>query len=440
MLKSCIYYIQGLTDEEGNSTSLRLGRLKGMRWKLGKIEVTGQEKIGEGVRLTLFPRLSLLFLGLTILIRSLSAGPEMVRLGMSTALSGPAADLGWNMSVGVTACVERVNRSGGANGRLLHLEALDDGYEPTRTAPNMRTLIQDSKVDLIIGNVGTPTAIAAIPIVMRERVPFFAAFTGAGVLRKQPPDRYVINFRASYAEEAAAMVDALIEHVGLQPEEIGFFTQRDGYGDAGFAGGMQALNRHSPENEGKVVHSRYERNTLAVENALADMLLAETLPRAVIMVGSYAPCAKFIRLARENGLDALFLNVSFVGSESLARELGRDGEGVVITQVVPHYASDLPLIEDYRTDLARLDPEVSPSFGSLEGYIATRILCLALETLEGKPDRESITQALLSLGDFDIGLGVPLRLTEYEHQACHTVWPTILSSDEIIPLEWESLE
>ena len=131
----------------------------------------------------------------------------------------------------------------------------------------------------------------------------FAPFTGAGVLRKTPPDRYVINYRASYAEETAAMIDALIKIGHLKPKEIGFFTQRDGYGDAGFVGGIAALKRHGLKDENVVVHARYERNTLAIENALANILFASPPPRAVIMVGAYAPCAKFITLAKESGMD-----------------------------------------------------------------------------------------------------------------------------------------
>ena len=166
----------------------------------------------------------------------------------------------------------------------------------------------------MIGNVGTPPAIAAVPIVNRSHVPFYGAFTGAGILRRIPTDRYVINYRASYAEETAAMVQALLTYGQLKPEEIAFFTQRDAYGDSGFVGGIAALKKNGLKNEAQITHARYERNSLAVENGLADILLAKPEPKAVIIVGTYAPAAKFIRLARSYGLHSLFLNVSFVGA------------------------------------------------------------------------------------------------------------------------------
>ena len=377
------------------------------------------------------------------MVLALSAGSavaEEIVLGMSTVLSGPAADLGKDMRLGVLAGLERANRDGGVHGRKLRLVALDDGYEPARTAPNMRRLIEKENVLLTIGNVGTPTAIAAIPIANEDKTLLYAAFTGAGVLRKNPPDRYVLNFRASYAEETGAMIDALIDGAGLKIEDIAFFTQRDGDGDAGFAGGIAALKRHGLKDAGAVPHVRYERNSLAVENALASLLYAPREPHAIVMVGAYAPCAKFIRLAHEADVRATFLNVSFVGSQSLALELGGLPARVIVTQVVP-YPEDaaVPVVREYLTDLKALSPDAEPGFGGLEGYIATRVLLSALEKIPDAPTREKIIDALEQLGEFDPGLGQTLHLDPGHHQASHGIWPTIFQNGKFVPFSWNAL-
>lgn len=365
---------------------------------------------------------------------------ETIVLGMSTALTGPASELGLNMKAGIMAAFDEVNRSGGIQGRQLELISLDDGYEPARTVPNMRRLVDEHQVLAVIGNVGTPTAVAAIPIANSSQTAFFGAFTGAGVLRKTPPDRYVINYRASYAEETAAMVDALITEAGLDTGEIAFFTQRDAYGDAGYVGGITAMKRHGLIDDKDIAHGRYDRNTDAVENGLADILAADNPVRAVIMVGAYEPCAAFIKLAREFNLNAIFLNVSFVGSAPLARVLGPDGDGVIITQVVPHIDSDFLVVEAYRKALHDSNPRAEPTFGSLEGYIASRIIIQALLAIEGTPDREAVVDALEGMGTFDIGLGQSrLHLGPGEHQACHDVWPTVIREGEIIPFRWSEL-
>ena len=401
--------------------------------------------IGEAIPLRLALILTFLLLTVaSILLPVASIGDDEttraeILVGMSTALSGPAADLGRNMRDGVLAAFDEQNRAGGIHGRPLRLLALDDGYEPSRTAPNMRTLIEDHDVAAVLGNVGTPTAIAALPIALQGKTPFVGAFTGAGVLRKTPPDRYVINFRASYAQETAAMVDALITQAGLDPQEIAFFTQRDGYGDAGYSGGIAALKAHGLDEIDRVLHVRYERNTTAVESAVSEILLAEPTPRAVIMVGAYAPCARFIRLTRDTGLDLMFLNVSFVGSRSLAHALGDSADGVIVTQVVPPLGSEAPILDEYVDALRQSNPRARPSFGSLEGYVAARIFCRALGAIEGPPTRETIIDALESLGQFDIGLGAPLSLAPDDHQACHRVWPTVLRDGDVVPFDWKSL-
>jgi branched-chain amino acid transport system substrate-binding protein len=201
------------------------------------------------------------------------------------------------------------------------------------------------------------------------------------------------------------MIHHLIESVGLKPEEIAFFTQRDAFGEAGFSGGIKALRKYGLKNEWKIVHGRYNRNTLAVENAVADLLMHSVTPKAVIIFGTYAPCAKFIRLAKENGLNAIYLTCSFVGSEQFLVEAGESGENTVILQAVPHYDLDLPITQKYHKAIRQMNPPIKPTFTSLEGYICTQILSKALQNCRPPFQREDVKNALESLGTFDIGFG-----------------------------------
>lgn len=366
--------------------------------------------------------------------------PQTVVLGMSAALTGPTSNLGIGMRTGIEAAILETNQDPASSSRQFKLIALDDGYEPARTGPNMRRLIEQEHAVAIIGNVGTPTAVAAIPIVNETHVPLVGCFTGAGNLRKTPPDRYVINYRASYAEETGAMVDALVTVAGLRPTEIGFFTQRDAFGDAGFAGGLGALKRHGLRDASLVSQGRFERNTTNVEAGLAELIAAKTPVRAVIMVGTAAPCAEFIKAARRAGLDAIFLNVSFVDAIKLAEILGGDGDGVIVTEVVPHFDSTLPIVQDYRRALAVIPNRPNANFVSLEGYIAARMLVRAINTIHGPVTSETITDALEKLGEFDLGLGDPLRLAAAEHQASHRVWATKIVGGNVVPFEWQQLK
>ena len=357
-------------------------------------------------------------------------------VGMSTALTGPSQALGTGMRAGVEAYFQQANDEGGVFGRKLRLIALDDQYEPLQTGPNMRALIDEHCVFAVLGNVGTPTGAVSVAIANEKKVPFFGAFTGAGILRKVPPDRYVVNYRASYAQETAEMVRGFLQELHIRPEHVAFFTQNDAYGDAGFSGGVKALEAAGYARARKLPHGRYPRNTVDVEGGLARLLDPKLTVRAVIMVGAYKPCATFVRLARRNGLDVVFANVSFVGSEALARELGQDGDGVVVTQVVPHYDEPLPVVSDYRAHVAQKDV----NFVSLEGYIAARAFVDALRAAGPAASREAFIDTIESGREFDLGLGRTHVLGPLRHQFSDAVWPTVLRGGRLYPLRrWSDL-
>lgn len=373
--------------------------------------------------------------------------PAPIRFGMSVPLSGPSSELGLKIRGGVLAAFEEANRAGGIHGRRLELIAVDDGYEPCRSHLNVRDLVEKQRVLALVACVGTPTAVVNLPIALKHSIPYVGAYTGAEVVRPEPGTplhRLVFNFRASYRQEIDAMVDALIEHAGLKPTEIGFFTQRDAYGDCGFEVGLEALRRHGLPASGpdsRPVHARYERNTTIVEPAVADMLSAAVRPRAVIMVGTYAPTAQFVRLCREAEYTPIFLSVSFVGSQALAEHLGPHGEGVIITQVVPPADSGAPVHARFEAARALLPTEVRPrsSMAALEGYCVGRMLVEALMPLTSDPTPEQLGRALEQLGEFDLGLGQPLRLDETRHQASDHVWPSVIRSGQIVSMDWSAL-
>lgn len=391
--------------------------------------------------MTLFRSLTSLIAAVCLLFALTRAHAEArpIVLGMSAALSGPAQSLGSGMKTGMDAYFARVNWGGGVHGRKIELVAMDDGYVPAASARNTTSLIDDEKVLAVLGNVGTPTAKVTVPIATEKKTLLFGAFTGAGLLRPSPPNRYVINYRASYLQETAAMVRGLLAR-GILPYQIAIFSQNDAYGDAGYAGVMKGLQQTGYLQGYRLAHGRYERNTEDVEEGLLTILEAPIRPRAIIMIGAYAACAKFIRMARRSLPDTIYLNVSFVGSNALRESLGDDSEGVVVTQVVPHFESDLPLVEAYRQDLLEFEPQAQPGFVSLEGYIVARIFVEALRRAGPDVDRESVIDALLGIRDLDIGIGTPIHFGEESYQGSQTVWPTVVKNGRFEPFDFAPLE
>ena len=355
-----------------------------------------------------------------------------IRFGISAAFSGPTKELGQNMYRGIEAAFRVANANGGVHGRQLRLIAADDGYEPARAAETMKQLYEKEQVFGVIGNVGTPTAVVALPYALERKMLFFGAFTGAGLLRNDPPDRYVFNYRASYAEETAATVHYLVKVRKLKPEQIAVFAQQDAYGDSGFVGVAKAV-RSLGGNDSTILRLNYQRNTVDVDEAIARLQAHRTPIKAVIMVPAYRAAAKFIEKTRDLYPDMIYTSVSFVGSTALANELMLLGKkyatGVIVTQVVPAVDGHSSLVIDYKNALAKYFPGEAPDYVSLEGYVAANVLIAALKQNGPQLDTERLVATLENLRDLDVGLGTPVSFSRSEHQGVHKVWGTQLDAN-----------
>ena len=108
---------------------------------------------------------------------------DAILFGQVAALEGPSSALGQGMRQGILAAFAEVNAKGGVYGRKLHLVSRDDGYDPDRSVVQTTKLIEEDNIFALIGAVGTPTAIATVPISSARNVPFIGPFTGAEFLR-----------------------------------------------------------------------------------------------------------------------------------------------------------------------------------------------------------------------------------------------------------------
>jgi ABC-type branched-subunit amino acid transport system substrate-binding protein len=321
--------------------------------------------------------------------------PDWILFGQAAALSGPSSALGQKMRQGILAAFAEVNAKGGVHGRRLELISRDDGYDPDRSVQQTVKLLDEDKVFALIGAVGTPTSLVTVPIARDQNVPFIGPFTGAGFLRDRDLDN-VINIRASYGAEAEAWVKHLTEDRHIK--RIAIFYQDDSYGRDGLAGVKLALEKRGME---LAAESTYERNTKAVGMAMRVLKRAE--PEAVVMVGTYAPCAEFIKLAHQSGFNPVFVNISFVGANALAKELGRDGNGVIVSQVVPFpWDASVKVVADYQAAQRALGANLQPDFVSLEGYLSGRLAAAALEMAGPNPTRADLLRVINEVGQFDI--------------------------------------
>ena len=346
---------------------------------------------------------------------------DTITFGQAAVLEGPASALGLGMQKGLNAAFAEINAKGGVHGRKIKLISENDGYEPDRSIAATKKLIEQDKVFALIGPVGTPTSAAAQPIATAAKVPFMGAFTGAGFLRNVKLEN-VINVRSSYDAETEAWVKHLTED--LKISKIGILYQDDAFGRAGLSGFKKAMDKRNMQ---IAAEATYERNTVAVKTGV--LTLKQAAPEAVVIVGAYKPVAEFIKLSKKTGFNPVFVNISFVGANALAKELGPDGKGVIVSQVVPFPGdASLKVVADYQAAIKAADPKAEPEFVSLEGYLAGRLAIAALEKAGKDITRDGLLKAVKDTGKFDIG-GLSMTFSAEKNEGLDKVWMTIIEAD-----------
>ncbi|MBU1443032.1 MAG: ABC transporter substrate-binding protein [Gammaproteobacteria bacterium] len=338
-------------------------------------------------------------------------------LGQSAAFSGPAAQLGIQFYQGAKLMLDQYNAQPGR--REVQIAKLDDGYEPDRCTANTRKLIADDAFALF-GYIGTPTSLAALPLAVDAKIPFIAPFTGAMALR-EPFHKNVFHLRASYDDETALIVRQLT-NLGLK--KIAVFYQNDSYGKAGLDGVNGALAK---QNLRPVALATVERNSVDV--AAAVQTICSQRPDAVVQISAYKSCAVFIRQARKAGYGGTFFNVSFVGTQALSDELGKDGAGVVVSQVVPSpYNPANAITREFTEAMRKAGGDLQANFSSLEGYLAAKVLLEGLRRTPGKPSREGLIAGLESIDRQQFG-GFDVQFSPRNHVASNFVELSMITAN-----------
>ena len=340
-------------------------------------------------------------------------------LGQSAAFTGQAAQLGIQFNQGAKIYFDMVNAQGGVARRQIAIHQMDDGYEPDRCAENTRKLLSED-VFALFGYIGTPTSLAALPMATKLKVPFIAPFTGAMALR-DPFNRYAFHVRASYNDETALIVRQL---TSLNLKKIAVFYQNDAYGKAGLGGVTLALGAQGLK---PVAEATVERNTVDVTAAVKTLVAAG--PDAVVQIGAYKACAEFIRQARKAGYGGTYYNVSFVGTQALSDELGKEAAGVVVSQVMPTpYSAAKPITREFVEAVKNAGKGVQANFSSMEGYVAARVFVEGLRRAGPNPTRESLISGLEAIGSEVIG-GFAVSYSASDHVASKFVEMSMLTGD-----------
>jgi len=377
-------------------------------------------------------------------------------LGMSAPFEGPARALGIELYRGSMAYFDQINKKGGVFGHRIAIKACNDSYQPIPAVTNTIELVQEDHVFGLYGYVGTPTVTRVLPLLRAyndKSVFLFFPFTGAEPQRRPPYSDYVFNLRPSYNLETEGLVRHFYE---LGRKRIGVFYQCDAYGRGGWEGVRRALTaRYHLELAAEATYPRGQTFADSFSGQVKHLRDADV--DAVISIGSYEPCAAFIRDARDAGWNVPIANLSFVGSEQMLdrlRECGRQRHidytaNLINSQVLPSYEdTSLPAIEEYRAlmqdyrgmpqDLAIGDYRPSQfSYVSLEGFLDAKCLVKILEALGRDLDRTKLRTTVAAMQAVDLGIGPPASFAPGRAQGLEGVYYTTVDGDRFVTItDW----
>lgn len=359
---------------------------------------------------------------------------DRIIIGSSAAMTGHVGFFVEYLN-GAKAYLKKINDEGGIFGRKIELIAYDDQYDPQKTVYYTQKLINEDQAFALFNYVGTPTGEVAVPMINEAKIPLLGMGTGAEVFRN-PFQKYIYNVRPSYHQEADAFIKGMVEDFGFK--KIAVFYQYDAYGFDGLKGAGISLARYGLK---PIVTASYERGTLDVESALA--IIKDSGAEAVFIAGVYSPSAKFIKLAKAEGFNPVFGNLSFTGSEAFANELGEDGDGVVVTQVVPPPTEKNLLIgvDEYISAFSDFMPGHEATFSGLEGYADAEILIEGIRRSGQDITRDKFMNSLESIKKYDLGLASPVSFASDQHQGMQRVYLTYIKNGKFVLFsDWKDLK
>ena len=353
---------------------------------------------------------------------------------------------------------------------------VDPPHCPTTANPPVAGQPPFSQTDLLpgpkavlamVGSVGTPTMVRAAPVAVETGRLYFGAFTGATTMLRNtvagPCAKYIFNLRASYAQEAMATLSYFFALKVPDAAHLISFDQNDSFGDAGFAGLVAAYQALKNVTSVTIQRFRYTRNDVTsvpaqvtgTINYLTQLLSADSNPHVVgiMMTDTYGPATTYIQglvqwlyandaeqttLQKASRLTLYFSNVSFVGPDTLASQLAALGSlstpsgttvpytnNVIVSQVVPNYASDTnAIISEYKQLIAAAN--ATPTFTSLEGFLAGRLFVLGLQNNQGAITPDNLVTAFETLPVQNLALGASAGFSPTNHQYSQSVWGTAI--------------
>lgn len=312
-------------------------------------------------------------------------------IGQSAPLTGGNAQFGQDIQRGAAAWFAQVNARGGVQGRPIELQTLDDKNDRKQAAANATALLGQRDLLALFGFASATLSLDAIPQAEKQRVPFFAPFSGANAVRGNNPVLFTV--RASYGEELEKMLSFW---TSLGFKRVSVVHYDDEVGRQNFAVVAEYLKKINLTPQALPL----QRN-VPVGKPDADQLVAQQ-PEVVINTVLSGAAAALQKDLVARGRIVPMSSLSFVGADQFIAAAGPASAGVSIGQVVPSPNSVQPAVRDCAKALEAAGSKTMNST-QLEACLAARVLTEGIRRVQGPVTAQSVLQSLTNLGSLDMG-------------------------------------
>ncbi|MBI2747653.1 MAG: ABC transporter substrate-binding protein [Burkholderiales bacterium] len=346
------------------------------------------------------------------------AWSQDIVIGQSVPLSGSNADIGRDMRDGAQAIFAKVNAGNQLGGRKIQLVTLDNANNRQRAAENTQQLLGQHNAMVLFGYNSATNSVDALPLVTQNNMLFFAPFSGSLSLRGHPN---VYTIRASYKDETLKIMESK-RGVGATRTVVLYYD--DEVGRSNYEAVASVFADAGAEKPRGVAVKR----GAALDAATVDELTKDG-PHYVLATTQFSVVGDYLKIANDKGIPVPVAALSFVNPDELVESVGNLARGTVVSQIIPSPRASnqisMPLVKECADALKALNG-ARLNYTSLESCIAAKVLVTALKKAGPQPTRESVLQAMGTLGRQDLH-GYTLTFGPNQRHGSTWVELTILS-------------
>ncbi len=334
-------------------------------------------------------------------------------IGSFGPLTGPAALWG-NIVKGMDACFKMINEEGGINGRQVKFIMKDDAYDPSRTVPAVREMVQKDEIFALVGGIGTAPCMSVMEYIVEENIPWIPPITGA-THWSIPTKKNIFAMLPYYIDEGIIQTKYALDSLGST--KIGIIYQNDDVGKSALVGAKSVLKEKGldfvAEVPVEITDTDLSSHVARLKDAEADVVLLWTLPRQGVITVTNAKVINF---------EPQFIASFILSDMGLMHNLTKGGwEGVIFGSLAtPPYQYDDPVISKYKAAFAKFYPEDRWGLFPYSGFLYAQPFVDALKKLGDNVTREGLIEALEGMSSYDLQ-GLTVSFGPDDHQATRSM-------------------